>query len=234
MSGSTSASTSCSTTAAVAAALWPLSLASAHAGIAPCHPLYPWSWARLVLGFAVPAAGCFWSTVSTALPSALFRFAGLGAHLGVWARARAGRRTEGENIPNVDGPSAEVMALSAVADTIAEYKRALATNDFKDEMSLDPRERALVIGTADHATLTYASPRRHLDAGSIGGRRAMSDGIFNLIAGPDRFISKEVRFAAVSRRGRCALDRLVSRATSCRCKTDPPPDQLHWCPGCAR
>ncbi len=84
------------------------------------------------------------------------------------------------------------MALSAVAATIAEYKRALATNDFADEMTLDPRERALVTGTADH-TLTYASPHHQLEASNYGGRRSTSDGIFNLIAGPDRFINKEVR-----------------------------------------
>lgn len=91
----------------------------------------------------------------------------------------------------MDGPNADVMALSAVADTIAEYKRALATNDFTDEMSLNPRERTLVIGTDDHA-FSYASPHRQLDGTNVMGTRSMSEGIFNLIAGPDRLISKEV------------------------------------------
>jgi hypothetical protein len=133
---------------------------------------------------------------------------------------RAGRRTEGPNIANVDGPKAEVMALSAVAATIAEYKRALATNDFADEMSLDARERVLVIGTADQ-TLTHASPYHRLEASSYGGRRAMSDGIFNLIAGPDRLINKEVRTRSTGLHCSCCWCRRSrrshSRSRSCRC-----------------
>ena len=166
-------------------------------GAGACRPLFPWLWEQQVPVFAVSAAGCFWSTVSrTSCLSSLGtpcsrrrtdKFLARG-------RARAGRRTEGPNIKNVDGPNAEVMALSAVAETIAEYKRALATNDFKDEMCLDARERTLVVGTADHALAsTYMSPSRRLEASSIVGRRSTADGIFNLIAGPDRFISKEVR-----------------------------------------
>lgn len=103
-----------------------------------------------------------------------------------------GRQVEGRNVDNEPGPNADVMALSAVADTIAEYKRALARDDFKVEMSLDDRERAVLVGTDDHA-MSYASPGRRLTLNSTSRRRSASDGIFNLIAGPDHEISKEVR-----------------------------------------
>lgn len=93
---------------------------------------------------------------------------------------------EGPNVENVDGPNTEVMTLSAVAATMAEYKRALANDDFSAAMSLDEREVALLVGSDDHAR----SPSTTL---SMGGASKKGRGIFSKLAGTDRLISKEVR-----------------------------------------
>ena len=56
-----------------------------------------------------------------------------------------------ERPPNTGGPTAEVMAVSALGATIAEYKRALASNDFKEAMTLDEHELTLLIGSDERA-----------------------------------------------------------------------------------
>jgi len=93
-----------------------------------------------------------------------------------------------ERPPNTGGPTAEVMAVSALGATIAEYKRALASNDFKEAMTLDEHELTLLIGSDERAH-GLGSTRRH----SSSRRQTMSTGIFSHIAGSDRLISKEVR-----------------------------------------
>ena len=80
------------------------------------------------------------------------------------------------------------MAVSALGATIAEYKRALASNDFKEAMTLDEHELTLLIGSDERAH-GLGSTRRH----SSSRRQTMSTGIFSHIAGSDRLISKEVR-----------------------------------------
>ena len=93
-----------------------------------------------------------------------------------------------ERPPNTGGPTAEVMAVSALGATIAEYKRALASNDFKEAMTLDEHELTLLIGSDERAH-GLGSTRRH----SSSRRQTMSTGIFSHIAGSDRLISKGVR-----------------------------------------